>query len=335
MASSVLDKLRTILGPDHVLTGIDLSPYVVDGRTPEAAVFPGTVDQVRAVMSLATQDGIPVTPWGGGTAIGVGVPSHRIGFVLGLGRLDRILEHEPADLTLVVEAGARLAAVNAALAEHGQMLALDPPGDPTLGACLAATLSGPRRHRYGTMRDLVIGVTVVLPDGTIASSGGKVVKNVAGYDLGKLFCGSRGRLGLVVRLALRLHPLPAVSRTLVADGERWPALRDSPLVPGAVDLVDGERLHVLLEGSERAAEAQVAWARERLAAEEVEAASWQEIRALQARLGEPLRWQGEQAPLVRPGPGVAYAAQRPEPSWSELAERVRAAFDPEGKCSPS
>ena len=94
------------------------------------------------------------------------------------------------------------------------MLALDPPGDPTIGACIAANLSGPRRHRYGTMRDLVIGVTVVLADGTIASSGGKVVKNVAGYDLGKLFCGSEGRLGLIARVALRLHPRPEATRTL-------------------------------------------------------------------------------------------------------------------------
>ena len=106
-----------------------------------------------------------------------------------------IVEHEPGDLTCVVAGGLRLSALQAALAEHGQRLSLDPPGDPTLGECLLEDLSGPLRHRFGTMRDLVIGVTVTLPDGTRASSGGKVVKNVAGYDLGKLFCGSRGRLG--------------------------------------------------------------------------------------------------------------------------------------------
>src|SRR5262249_30210888 len=132
------------------------------------------------------------------------------------GTLDRILEHEAGDLTCTVEAEIRLSALQQALAAHGQMLALDPPGDPTLGACAAANLSGPRRHRYGTMRDLVIGTTVVLPDGTVASSGGKVVKNVAGYDLGKLFCGSGGRLGRIVRLSLRLHPVPEASATVVA-----------------------------------------------------------------------------------------------------------------------
>ncbi len=109
------------------------------------------------------------------------------------------------------------------------MLALDPPGDPTIGACLAGDLSGPRRHRYGAMRDLVIGVTVVLADGTIASSGGKVVKNVAGYDLGKLFSGSRGRLGLIARVALRLHTRPAAEATVVAETDDpralWSELR--------------------------------------------------------------------------------------------------------------
>src|SRR5690349_23505983 len=111
----------------------------------------------------------------------------------------------------------RLSELRAHLEPHGQMLALDPPGDPTIGACLAGDLSGPRRHRYGAMRDLVIGVTVVLADGTVASSGGKVVKNVAGYDLGKLFSGSRGRLGLIARVALRLHTRPAAEATVAVE----------------------------------------------------------------------------------------------------------------------
>jgi glycolate oxidase FAD binding subunit len=134
--------------------------------------------------------------------------------VLSTSLLDQVLEHEAGDLTAIVEAGVRVRDLNERLAAVGQMLALDPPGNPTIGACLAANLSGPRRHRYGTARDLVIGVTAVLADGTIASSGGKVVKNVAGYDLGKLFCGSEGRLGLIARVALRLHPRPEVERTL-------------------------------------------------------------------------------------------------------------------------
>ncbi len=227
-----------------------------------------------------------------------------------------IVEHEPGDLTCIVEGGLRLSALCAALAEHGQRLSLDPPGDPTLAACLLDDLSGPLRHRFGTMRDLVIGVTVVLPDGTRASSGGKVVKNVAGYDLGKLFCGSGGRLGSVERLALRLHPLPASARTIVTRAD-WSALHRSQLVPSAVDIA-GEQMHVLFEGSERAVDAQLH------ALDGEESDPWDELRALQASLPGRVRWDGEAAaPLVRPGPRVAYVAEARESSWSPLAERVR------------
>src|SRR5581483_1854477 len=139
--------------------------------------------------------------------------------VVSLRYLDHVLEHEAGDLTCTVEAGIRLDVLNARLANDRQMLALDPPGNPTIGACLAADLSGPRRHRYGTARDLVLGVTVVLADGTVANAGGKVVKNVAGYDLGKLFCGSAGRLGLIARVSLRLHPRPDSARTLAVPVE--------------------------------------------------------------------------------------------------------------------
>jgi glycolate oxidase FAD binding subunit len=125
-----------------------------------------------------------------------------------------VLEHEPGDLTCVVEAGMRLSALQERLAAHGQMLALDPPGDPTVAELVDGNLSGPRRHRYGAPRDLVIGMTVRLADGTLASSGGKVVKNVAGYDLGKLFCGAGGRFGEVVRVAFRLHPRPPAEATV-------------------------------------------------------------------------------------------------------------------------
>ena len=117
---------------------------------------------------------------------------------LDLGGLNRMLEHEAGDLTCTVEAGLPLSALQAELAEHGQMLALDPSSDPTIGGCIAGDLHGPRSHRYGRMRDLLLGVTVVLGDGLVASSGGKVVKNVAGYDLGKLLCGSRGTLGIIL-----------------------------------------------------------------------------------------------------------------------------------------
>ena len=132
----------------------------------------------------------------------------RIGADLDAAGMNRVLEHESGDLTCTVEAGIRLSALAAALAPARQRLSLDPPGDPTIGACLAENLSGPLRHRFGAPRDLVLGVTLVLADGTIVNAGGKVVKNVAGYDLGKLVCGSRGRLAFIGRVSLRLHPDP-------------------------------------------------------------------------------------------------------------------------------
>lgn len=270
--------------------------------------------------------------------------------VLSTRRLDQVLEHEAGDLTCTVEAGVRLAALNSALAAHGQMLALDPPGDPTVGACIAANLSGPRRHRYGTIRDLLLGVTVVLGDGLVASSGGKVVKNVAGYDLGKLFVGSRGRLGLVARASLRLHPLPEAVRTLVAPvssaedahGKAQAILR-SHLVPSALDLLWPGRLAVLFEGSPRAVAAQLEEARKLVGGEEGGEEVWEESRRRQGEAAGCLAFPpgalaetlgGLEEAVVRISAGVAYVPYAvPDPRHETaraLAERVRAAFDPAG-----
>ena len=131
---------------------------------------------------------------------------------------DGILEHEPGDLTCIVEGGIRLSALREALTPHGQRLSLDPPGDPTVAECLLEDLSGPLAHRFGTMRDLVIGVTVVLPDGMRASSGGKVVKNVAGYDMCKLQAGAYGTLSALTELSLKVMPRPETACTIVLHG---------------------------------------------------------------------------------------------------------------------
>jgi glycolate oxidase FAD binding subunit len=270
--------------------------------------------------------------------------------VLSTGRLDRMLEHEAGDLTAIVEAGMRLGDLDALLAAHGQMLALDPPGNPTIGGCIAANLSGPRRHRYGTARDLVIGVTVVLADGTIASSGGKVVKNVAGYDLGKLFCGSEGRLGLIARVALRLHPRPDTARTLVVPvasavdaGEKARAILRAPLAASAVDLLWPGRLSVLFEGGRRGVDEQFDLARALVGGGEDDGAVWEQVASRQASsLGRLLFRPGElvqtlavvDEAVVRVSAGVAYVRESPpdhrDPAAIALAERVRAQFDPDG-----
>jgi glycolate oxidase FAD binding subunit len=270
--------------------------------------------------------------------------------VLSTARLDRVLEHETGDLTCTVEAGVRLADLASRLAPYGQMLALDPPGDPTIGACIAADLSGPRRHRYGSVRDLVLGVTVVLGDGTVASSGGKVVKNVAGYDLGKLYCGSVGTLGLIVRASLRLHPRPEVSRTLVVPvssaDDAWSNVRSllrSQLVLSALDVHWPGRIAVLVEGSERAVARQLEEARALVPGEEGGEDVWAEAAAAQARAGGRLSFPpGELAgiltehgeAIVRAAAGVAYVPEpvpdSRDPGEVALVERIRAQLDPHG-----
>jgi FAD/FMN-containing dehydrogenase len=262
---------------------------------------------------------------------------------LSTARLNRVLEHEPGDLTAIVESGIRLSELQAALEPHGQMLALDPPGDPTIGACLAGDLSGPRRHRYGAMRDLVIGVTVVLADGTVASSGGKVVKNVAGYDLGKLFSGSRGRLGLIARVALRLHARPAADATVVFETDdpraAWRWIHRSQIAPSAVDFLPRNprsRFAVLLEGAPAAVERQVETCLEAACpgARHLDMSVWDESAAKVLQAGRCVRFERfeqEGCLVARPGPGLAWLdGPTVDSAWSPLAERIRTAFDPAG-----
>ena len=303
---------------------------------------PSTVEEAVAIFTEArAQDRTVSIERGGGDV------------VLSTRRLDRVLEHEAGDLTITVESGLRLGSLNTYVGKHGQTLALDPPGDPTVGAVIAGDLFGPRAYRYGRPRDLLLGVTVVLADGTVANAGGKVVKNVAGYDLGKLFSGSQGRLGLIVRASFRLHPTPEVSRVLVADvqtpdeaAEASRALLASPLEPSAANLLWPGSLVLLFEGNERAVEDQSTRAAEILGAR-ANGEVWAEVSARQAGVNvrtsfgaAELKGFLERLPtgLVRLGPTCyAYAAD-PEPEatragdarWPELAERVRAEFDSEG-----
>ena len=254
MPAAFHDELRRIVGPAHVLTGIECVPYVIEGRTPEAVVAPGSKEDVAAVLVAAGEAGVPVTPWGGGTAMAVGSPPSRLGLVLLLGRLTRLVEHEPGDLTATVEAGMTVQALQEALGRRGQWLSLDPPhaAKATIGGTLSANVAGPRRHLYGGCRDLLIGLTVVTADGAIVKGGGRVVKNVAGYDLPKLFIGAFGTLGVIVEATLKLRPRPDADRVVVARFER---LKDagvaartvmaSDLLPSALELLDGEAIRAL------------------------------------------------------------------------------------------
>ena len=271
----------------------------------------------------------------------------RIGTDLTTDGLDRILEHEEGDLTCTVESGVRLSTLNAALARAGQRLSLDPPGNPTVGAFLATNASGPLRHRFGAPRDLVLGVTLVLADGTIANAGGKVVKNVAGYDLARLVCGSLGRLALIARASFRLHPLPQAARTLVVESDGTArvaaALLGSQLQPSALDVLHPGRVAVLFEGSERAVEVQIEAAQALVGGSEGTAEIWDEARARQKSARGRVRFPpGELADVlaafdeavIRPAAGVAYvpdeASAAPDPGVERLGERIRSELDPRG-----
>jgi glycolate oxidase FAD binding subunit len=231
----------------------------VAGVVPAQVVRPSSVADVVEVLRASAADGRTVVPVGGGTKTSWAVPPTSCDLLLDTTGLDRVVEHTPGDLVVVAEAGVRLSALQERLAQAGQFLAIDAPEEgATLGGVVSANASGPRRLRYGTVRDLLIGVTVVLADGTLASAGGKVVKNVAGYDLGKLYTGAHGSLGVVVQTIWRLHPVPKARRVVVLDlddpldaGPLALRLSGSTLTPTAVELLaapgTAARLVVLFE----------------------------------------------------------------------------------------
>jgi len=221
--------------------------YAVDGFLPLLVVTPDTVEEVALVVALANQHGLTLLARGGGSRMNVGGLPGQIDVLLETSKLTHLLEYEAPDLTCHVEAGLTLAALQAQLALQGQRLALDPPDarQATLGGILASNASGPKRLRYGSARDQVIGLRVVQANGEIARSGGRVVKNVAGYDLNKLYIGSLGTLGIIVEANFKLQPLPVVERTLLLtftnanDAMQMViATLGSLLTPSAIELID-------------------------------------------------------------------------------------------------
>src|SRR5690348_14525473 len=211
--STIREKFIGILGTEglHLATPAD-SVYGVQAQF---ILEPATESQLADALRLANESKLAVIPRGGGTKLGWGSPPARADIILSTMRLNHVLEHAWADLTVTVEAGCTIQRLQETLAEHGQRLALDPmwPEKATVGGILSSNDSGGLCLRFGALRDLIIGVTIALADGTLASSGGKVVKNVAGYDLPKLVTGALGTLGVITRAVFRLHPLPHNTRS--------------------------------------------------------------------------------------------------------------------------
>ena len=201
---------------------------------------------MAAVLKAADDARAAVIPRGSGTKLALGnVPSdYRV--CVSTIRLDKVLEYTPADMTVSVQAGIRLAELQKTLAEENQFLPLDPPNGETatIGGILASNSSGPLRAAYGSARDLLIGIRVAHPDGLVTKAGGKVVKNVTGYDLNKLYTGSLGTLGVIVEANFKLQPLPAVQKSVLAAlpakaaSKAVDALVDSVLMPSSVELFD-------------------------------------------------------------------------------------------------
>jgi len=243
-------RLEQIVGAEHAVAGPAAAvKFSVDGVVPGVVVRPGTQDEAAKVLAACADANAAVIPWGGGTAMGLGNPPRRADVAMPLDRLDRIVEFDAANLCATVEAGVTLAALQTALAQKREMLPLDPPAENkvTVGGLVAANLSGPSRLLYGTARDWVLGMRVALPGGERIHCGGKVIKNVSGYDMSKLFIGSLGTLGIITEVTFKLLPLPATQAAVVG---LFPDLAratdvvrrtlESVLLPEALDCLDAD-----------------------------------------------------------------------------------------------
>lgn len=273
-------------GPGPGWPADDAGGPLGDGRHAARTEHPATVAQVQAAVRAAVAEGLAVYPQGGGTALDYGGVPARPGVAVRLGRLDRVVDYPVADMTITVEAGMTLAAVRDLVGRHGQRLAIEAadPERATLGGIFATAATGPCRFGWGRPRDQIIGVAFVTGAGELVRGGGRVVKNVAGYDFPKLLTGSLGTLGIITELTLKVNPRPESSALVAVDfadldhaASALDRLNLSGARPVALELVDnmadvGERwgLMIGLEGNRAAVE-------------------WQ-VDRLEAELGRPARW---------------------------------------------
>ena len=256
---------RSAVGPAPAIRPADQRPAAaptIDGLTPADVVAPGDAQAVAEVLAEAAARGLAVAPVGGGTALMLGNVPERVDLALLTAGLGGILEYEPTDLVLSAGAGARFGDVQAVLAEHGQRLPLQAPGGDgaTIGGLIATALAGPRRLGSGTLRDLLIGISVAHPSGTVTKAGGMVVKNVTGFDLTRVYHGSLGTLGVVVSANFKVLPAPRFETTVVARldsaepafaaADRVRAGRIQPVALEVTRVEGGWLVAVLLEGRE-------------------------------------------------------------------------------------
>lgn len=266
---TTLDALADAL-PDSVLADPAQPRVLLDGRAPEAAVRPRSDADVQTILALAHEHGLTVAPIGGGTMTALGMPPERYDLALDLAAMDGVVDYEPDDFTITVETGMPLAALQRRLAEHGQFVPLDQAQfeRATVGGIAAVGRGGLRRRTFGYPRDWVIGMRMVRADGTPIKGGGRVVKNVSGYDLPKLFCGSLGTLGVIVEVTFKLRPLPTSDQMTILAADDFAAalaagraaMRAEPSLQAAValsadaagELAGGAALALRMSGLEQA-----------------------------------------------------------------------------------
>jgi glycolate oxidase FAD binding subunit len=268
-AQASFTRLEEIAGGAHVLTGAAvLSARQVDGVLPSAVVQPSEAAQVAEIIRFAAAEKLSVIPCGGCTKLGIGSPPARYDVALDISRMNRVLAYDPQDLTLGVEPGVRIEDLSRVLAEQKQFLPLAVPFSDraTIGGIVAANSSSPLRHFYGGVRDFCLGMEFVTGEGIVSKGGGRVVKNVTGYDLHKLLIGSLGTLAVITRVNFRTFPLPPAQGSFVAsfsDAESafgfCRAIAQSVLTPQIVEVADPGAAHLLFSAQAPARIAPQQW----------------------------------------------------------------------------
>jgi glycolate oxidase FAD binding subunit len=252
---SLPSALAAFVSEQYLLTDpAACAAYAVQGVAPGCVVAPGSKEELASVLRVAEDLRAAVVPWGGGTQQNIGAPPERVDLVVRTERLSRVLIHEPFDLTISVEAGMTIGALRDHLAQHGQMLPVDPPlpARATIGGLIATAADGPRRLGYGTLRDLLIGIAVVEAGGRISKGGGMVVKNVSGFDMMKLYLGSFGTLALIASANFKLLPIPRAAASLLCSFDdpadafaALEALQLTQLTPTAAEYLNTGALRAL------------------------------------------------------------------------------------------
>ncbi|MCL5018984.1 MAG: FAD-binding oxidoreductase [Patescibacteria group bacterium] len=257
LTNGVYRRLYDIFGMEGFRTK-NLEDYTIDGNVPKSMVVPRSFDQVVEVMKFASSENLKVFPYGGGTSMGVGLPPEQYDLVINLQKLDRVLEFVPDDMTCSVQSGITVHELNHILSEKDLFIPLDPPlpKQATIGGITASNMNGPLRQQYGGVKDQILGMQMISSDGTVVKSGGKVVKNVAGYDVHKLFIGSFGTLGIISQVNFKLRPVPPVKKTVILGFDSIlsaidtiKALLDSFIMPEFLVLCCKGTMKVLAEKS--------------------------------------------------------------------------------------